>query len=94
MVVLDTLNISVLESEREVLLKSMPHISWPMRFILPYDKFMRFDSFTPATKWINYIMPSLKENYFNYMIWPIIIEDYLLEHSKTSNQEWQQKAHY
>ncbi len=44
-------------TEREVLLKSMPHISWPMRFILPYDKFMRFDSFTPATKWINYIMP-------------------------------------
>ncbi|MBV1904375.1 MAG: glycerol-3-phosphate dehydrogenase [Marinosulfonomonas sp.] len=23
--------------EREVLLKAMPHISWPMRFVLPYD---------------------------------------------------------
>ncbi|TPW31633.1 glycerol-3-phosphate dehydrogenase [Martelella alba] len=27
--------------EREVLLKSMPHISWPMRFVLPYHKGLR-----------------------------------------------------
>mgnify|MGYP003387077353 FL=1 len=24
--------------EREILLKAMPHISWPMRFVLPYHK--------------------------------------------------------
>ena len=28
--------------EREVLLRAMPHISWPMRFVLPYHKYMRF----------------------------------------------------
>ena len=27
--------------EREVLLRAMPHISWPMRFVLPYHKGMR-----------------------------------------------------
>ena len=27
--------------EREVLLAAMPHISWPMRFVLPYHKDMR-----------------------------------------------------
>ncbi len=27
--------------EREVLLKSAPHIIWPMRFVLPYDKGLR-----------------------------------------------------
>ena len=36
--------------EREVLLKAMPHISWPMRFILPYHKDMRFASDTPASR--------------------------------------------
>ena len=30
--------------EREVLLKAMPHISWPMRFILPLNKSQRFES--------------------------------------------------
>ncbi|MEO1273981.1 MAG: FAD-dependent oxidoreductase, partial [Pseudomonadota bacterium] len=28
--------------ERETLLKAMPHISWPMRFVLPYAPDMRF----------------------------------------------------
>ncbi len=46
--------------ERDVLLRSMPHISWPLRFVLPFDKSMQFDSLTPATKWINYVMPWLK----------------------------------
>ena len=27
--------------EREILLKAMPHISWPMRFVLPLHKEMR-----------------------------------------------------
>ena len=46
--------------EREILLCSMPHISWPLRFVLPFDKSMRFDVLTPATKWLNYMMPWLK----------------------------------
>ena len=45
--------------EREILLCSMPHISWPLRFVLPFDTSMRFDALTPATKWLNYIMPWL-----------------------------------
>ena len=36
--------------ERETLLKAMPHISWPMRFVLPYHKDMRFKSNTPTSK--------------------------------------------
>ena len=27
--------------EREILLRAMPHISWPMRFVLPYKSDMR-----------------------------------------------------
>ena len=36
--------------ERETLLRAMPHISWPMRFILPYHKDMRFESETPTSR--------------------------------------------
>ena len=36
--------------EREVLLKAMPHISWPMRFVLPYHQDMRFESDTPTSR--------------------------------------------
>ncbi|MEO0344135.1 MAG: glycerol-3-phosphate dehydrogenase [Pseudomonadota bacterium] len=43
--------------ERETLLKSMPHISWPMRFVLPYHKSMKFDSTTPTTKLLSVLMP-------------------------------------
>jgi len=43
--------------ERETLLKEMPHISWPMRFVLPYHKSMRFDATTPTTKLLNMVMP-------------------------------------
>jgi len=32
--------------ERETLLRAMPHISWPMRFVLPLSRDMRFDSET------------------------------------------------
>ena len=35
--------------EREILLKAMPHISWPMRFILPLDKSQRFETTTPVS---------------------------------------------
>ena len=46
--------------ERETLLRAMPHISWPMRFVLPYHKSMRFDSTTPTTKLLGVLMPWLK----------------------------------
>ena len=44
-------------AEREVLLKAMPHISWPMRFVLPYDRNMRFNSSTPVSKLLSAVMP-------------------------------------
>jgi glycerol-3-phosphate dehydrogenase len=46
--------------EREVLLKAMPHISWPMRFVLPYHEDMRFESDTPTSKLLNTVMPWMK----------------------------------
>ena len=44
-------------AEREVLLRAMPHISWPMRFVLPYDRNMRFDGATPTSKLLSAFMP-------------------------------------
>ncbi|MEH6832024.1 MAG: glycerol-3-phosphate dehydrogenase [Sulfitobacter sp.] len=46
--------------ERETLLKAMPHISWPMRFVLPYHKDMRFEGDTPTSKVLNILMPWMK----------------------------------
>ncbi len=46
--------------ERETLLRAMPHISWPMRFILPYHKDMRFESDTPTSKLLSLLMPWMK----------------------------------
>ena len=43
--------------ERETLLKAMPHISWPMRFVLPYHKDMRFEGGTPTSRILNTLMP-------------------------------------
>lgn len=47
-------------AEREVLLKAMPHISWPMRFVLPYHKDMRFEGATPTSRILNTVMPWMK----------------------------------
>ena len=46
--------------EREDLLRAMPHISWPMRFVLPCHPDMRFDSTTPASKLLGFLMPWAK----------------------------------
>ncbi|WP_231119249.1 glycerol-3-phosphate dehydrogenase [Rhodovulum sp. MB263] len=43
--------------ERETLLSAMPHISWPMRFVLPLDRDMRFDASTPASRLLSTAMP-------------------------------------
>jgi len=47
-------------AEREVLLRAMPHISWPMRFVLPYHKDMRYEGGTPTAKLLTFFMPWLK----------------------------------
>jgi glycerol-3-phosphate dehydrogenase len=46
--------------ERETLLRAMPHISWPMRFVLPYHPSMRFESETPTSKLLTTVMPWMK----------------------------------
>ena len=46
--------------EREILLEAMPHISWPMRFVLPYHPDMRFASETPLSKFLNAFIPWMK----------------------------------
>ena len=46
--------------EREVLLAAMPHISWPMRFVLPYSPAMRFDSDTPTARLLAVFLPWMK----------------------------------
>lgn len=43
--------------EREILLRAMPHISWPMRFVLPYSSDMRFDTDTPTSRLMSRFMP-------------------------------------
>ena len=43
--------------ERETLLVAMPHISWPMRFVLPYHPDMRFEGETPTGRLLARMMP-------------------------------------
>ncbi|MGR3484285.1 MAG: glycerol-3-phosphate dehydrogenase [Paracoccaceae bacterium] len=43
--------------ERETLLRAMPHIAWPMRFVLPYHRDMRFEGGTPTSKLLGAVMP-------------------------------------
>ncbi len=54
--------------ERETLLKAMPHISWPMRFVLPYHKDMRFEAETPASRLLSIVMPWMKGRRPDWMI--------------------------
>ena len=44
-------------AERETLLAAMPHISWPLRFVLPYDPEMRFEGDTPTSRLLGTVMP-------------------------------------
>jgi glycerol-3-phosphate dehydrogenase len=46
--------------EREVLLRAMPHISWPLRFVLPYHPAMRFDSDTPTARLLALALPWMR----------------------------------
>ncbi|WP_371056819.1 glycerol-3-phosphate dehydrogenase [Rhodosalinus sp. K401] len=44
-------------AERETLLAAMPHIAWPMRFVLPVDPALRVGADTPAGRWLGRLMP-------------------------------------
>ncbi|SIP86509.1 homodimeric glycerol 3-phosphate dehydrogenase (quinone) [Paracoccus thiocyanatus] len=46
--------------EREILLAAMPHISWPMRFVLPWSADMRFPGDTPTSRILSVAMPWLR----------------------------------
>ncbi|SEO17520.1 homodimeric glycerol 3-phosphate dehydrogenase (quinone) [Salinihabitans flavidus] len=46
--------------ERETLLRAMPHIAWPMRFVLPLHPGMRFDTSTPAARFLSRLMPWMR----------------------------------
>ena len=46
--------------ERETLLAAMPHISWPMRFVLPYSPDMRFEGDTPTARLLGTVMPWMR----------------------------------
>jgi glycerol-3-phosphate dehydrogenase len=46
--------------ERETLLVAMPHISWPMRFVLPLSPDMRFEGDTPTSRLLRWVMPWAK----------------------------------
>ncbi|MEO3416056.1 glycerol-3-phosphate dehydrogenase [Roseovarius sp. CAU 1744] len=47
-------------AERETLLRAMPHISWPMRFVLPYDPNSRFEASTPTSRLLSTLMPWMR----------------------------------
>lgn len=46
--------------ERETLLVAMPHISWPMRFVLPMHRDMRFENDTPTSRLLGFFMPWMR----------------------------------
>lgn len=46
--------------ERERLLCAMPHIAWPMRFVLPYHRDMRFEGDTPTARLLSLTMPWMR----------------------------------
>ena len=46
--------------ERGTLLEAMPHISWPMRFVLPYSPDMRFEGDTPTSRLLTRMSPWMK----------------------------------
>jgi glycerol-3-phosphate dehydrogenase len=55
--------------ERVTLLRAMPNISWPMRFVLPYHKDMRFESDTPTSKLLGVFLPLMWGRRPAWLIW-------------------------
>jgi glycerol-3-phosphate dehydrogenase len=54
--------------ERDILIRNMPHISWPLRFVLPLSPDMRFEGGTPTSKLLGTVMPWLKGRRPNWLI--------------------------
>lgn len=54
--------------EREMLLRAMPHISRPMRFVLPLDPAMSFEAHTPVSRVLSWLMPWNKGHRPNFLI--------------------------
>lgn len=54
--------------ERETLLVAMPHISWPMRFVLPLHPDMRFEGNTPAGRLLARVLPWMRGRRPDWMI--------------------------
>ena len=54
--------------EREILLHAMPHISWPIRFVLPYHSGMRFNNTTPVSRLLSIFMPWMNSRRPAYLI--------------------------
>ena len=46
--------------ERETLLVAMPHISWPLRFVLPYHSDMRYEGDTSVGRLLSFFAPWMK----------------------------------
>jgi glycerol-3-phosphate dehydrogenase len=46
--------------ERAVLQRAMPQISWPLRFVLPYQPDMRFEGNTPTSRILSITVPWMK----------------------------------
>ena len=46
--------------ERDILIRNMPHISWPLRFVLPLSSDMRFEGGTPTSTLLGIVMPWLR----------------------------------
>lgn len=47
-------------NERETLLRAMPHIAWPLRFVLPLSDDIRFDTSTPTSRLMGWVMPWMR----------------------------------
>ncbi len=54
--------------EREILYRNMPHIAWPLRFILPFHRDMQFAVDTPASKLLATLMPWLRGRRLKWVI--------------------------
>ena len=68
---LEYLNFSLVKEglkEREILLKNMPHIAFPMRFIMPLDYNLRISNKTPVSRCLSIIMPWLRGRRPNWLI--------------------------
>ena len=80
--------------EREVLLRNMPHISWPMRFVLPYHKDMRYEGDSPVSRMLSIFMPWAKGSRPAWLIrLGLFFYDKLRQHSQKRGREKNSTRH-